>query len=239
MEKIEQGKRAGKNRKRPHPPGDHRDSESALKHPRIGRGDVTTTTVSSTPPPLNPSRPGSVLSMASSTVGGEAVNGGGPTGEDFTDPPGSVDGSEVNLDISGPGTTPVRKLPKSRLETVRGDTARKVKRTSAPLGGRGKMQKSSNKKTGVSRSAAASAGAIAGAKAATSAAYAAYGLPTHHISPSPSGSSPTVAGSTHSSPRVSPVPMAFVATSLVTTPPTNKPSSKVQSSLAYAKSNNL
>lgn len=186
--------------------------------------------VSNTPSPLmfNSSRPASVLSSASTT---EPMNGG----EAILEPqgPGSTDGSEGNTELAVPGSTPGRKPAKSRLggSIVDSGRNRKLKRTSAPLGGRGKMQKSGKK---ASRSAAAaSAGAIAGAKAATNAALAAYGLPPHHISPSPGGSS-AVTGSTHSSPRVSPVPMPFVATSLITTPPTNKLSSKVQSSLTYA-----
>lgn len=228
LEKIEQGKRAKKNnknnKKRLRGPGNE-NSEPLLKRPK-SKGDHT---ISSTPSPMtmNSSRPGSVLSSTSTA---EPVNGG----EVILDPqgPGSTDGSEGNaadLAASGPGSTPGRKPATSRL---RGGAV-VSKRTAAPLGGRGKMQRS-GKKAGRS-AAAASAGAIAGAKAATNAAFAAYGLP-HHISPSPGSSA--VSGSTHSSPRVSPIPMAFVATSLVTTPPTNKlsssSSSKAPSSLTYA-----
>lgn len=229
MEKIEQGKRARNNKKRLHPPNDGA-MDLLLKRPKSSGGDL----VSNTPSPmaLSSSRPASVLSTAST---GETMNGE----EAMDHGQGSTDGSETNLEVSGgSGTTPIRKLGKSRLGGgVR--VNRKVNRTAAPLGGRGKMQRSGGKKAGVSRSAAAFAGAIAGAKAATNAAYAAYGLPPHHLpTPSPGGS-PAVTSSTHSSPRVSPVPMAFVATSLVTTPPTNKGSSKLQSSLTYASKNNF
>lgn len=232
LEKIEQGKKAKNNKKRlPHHHLYNNETEPLLKRPKLS---VNADLVSNTPSPMtlnSSSRPASVLSTVST---GETLNGEEP--HDFQ---GSTDGSEVNLEVpAGPGSTPIRKPAKSRQLTGTGG-GRKLKRTTAPLGGRGKMQKSGGKgkKAGLSRSvAAASAGAIAGAKAATSAAYAAYGIPSYHISPSPSGS-PAIAGSTHSSPRVSPVPMAFVATSLVSTPPTNTPPSKVPSSLAYAKSN--
>ena len=234
MEKIELGKRAKNNKKRPRPFND--PAEPLLKRPK-SRGDL----VSNSPSPMMvSSRPGSVLSTASTV---EPVNGS-------LDHQGSTDGSEGNLEGSGPNTTPVRKLGKSRLGGAMVNAGGSRKQTAAPLGGRGKMQRS-GKKAGSRNAAAASAGAIAGAKAATNAALAAYGLPTHHISVSPSGS-PAVSGSSHSSPRVSPVPMAFVATSLITTPPTNKLSSKTTSlgntpptnknskapsSLTYAKSN--
>ena len=227
LEKIEQGKRAKKNnKKRPHPGQGNDNSEPLLKRPK-SKGDL----ISNTPSPMtmNSSRPASVLSSTSTA---DPVNGG----EGILEPQGagSTDGSEANTELaaaaggpgSTPGSTPGRKPATSRLQ---GGVVKK--RTSAPLGGRGKMQKS-GKKSGRS-AAAASAGAIAGAKAATNAAFAAYGLPPHHISPSPGSSA--VSGSTHSSPRVSPVPMAFVATSLVTTPPSNKlSSSKAPSSLTYA-----
>lgn len=233
MEKIELGKRAKNNKKRPRP---FNDAEPLLKRPK-SRGDL----VSNTPSPMMVySRPGSVLSTASTAE--PPVNGS-------LDRQGSTDGSEGNPpEGSAPSTTPIRKLGTSRLGGGVVNAGGSRKQTAAPLGGRGKMQKSS-KKAG-SRNAA-SAGAIAGAKAANNAALAAYGLPTHHISVSPSGS-PAVSGSSHSSPRVSPVPMAFVATSLITTPPTNKLSSKTTSlgstpptnknskapsSLTYAKSN--
>lgn len=228
MEKIEQGKRSSKNKKKRLRP-QNEGFEPLLKRPKT-KGDQL---VSNSPSPMlmNSSRPGSVISSASTMNGGEVILE--PQG-----PPGSTDGLEAsNAEAVAPGSTPGRKPAVSRLRVVNAaDKNRGVKRTSAPLGGRGKMHKmqKSSKKGGVSRSAAAaSAGAIAGAKAATTAAYAAYGLPPHHISPSPGGS-PAISGSTHSSPRVSPVPMAFVATSLVTTPPTNKVSSKVPSSLTYA-----
>lgn len=226
LEKIEQGKRAKKNnKKRPHPGQGNDSLEPLLKCPK-SKGDL----ISNTPSPmtLNSSRPASVMSSTSTA---DPVNGG----EGILEPQGlgSTNGSEANTELaagggpgSTPGSTPGRKPAASRLQ---GTVVNK--RTSAPLGGRGKMQKS-GKKSGRS-AAAASAGAIAGAKAATNAAFAAYGLPPHHISPSPGSSA--MSGSTHSSPRVSPVPMAFVATSLVTTPPSNKlSSSKAPSSLTYA-----
>lgn len=254
MEKIEQGKRNSRNnKKRAQQALGNSDGEPLMKRPKTkGGGGHPSTTPSPSPMTLG-SRPGSVLSTAS--TGEPPVNGS------YDDPPvdtlGSMDGSETNLETSSvAGTTPIRKPAKSRLGVHLGTSPRgnsgKMKRTAAPLGGRGKMQKST-KKSG--RSAAASAGAIAGAKAATSAAYAAYGLP-HHISPSPSGGAVGVvisgpggssisggggSGSSHShssSPRVSPIPMAFVATSLVSTPPSNKSStSKAPSSLTFAKNN--
>ncbi len=220
MERIEQGKKAKNNRKRSYPPNDGEMDAAVIKRPKY--------IVSSTPSPLmlNSSRPASGLSMINSDV----MNGGGGGGGDELDHQGSTDGSEVNSEVSGPGTTPIRHPSKSRI------TPRKPKRTAAPLGGRGRVQKS-NKKTG-SGSAAASAGAIAGAKAATSAAYAVYGISSHLVSPSPSGGTSSGPQSTHSSPRVSPVPMAFVATSLVTSPQTGK-SLKAPSSLTYTKGNNV
>ena len=225
---IEQGKKSKNNKKRSHPPND-KEVEPFLKRPK-SRGDL----VSNTPSPLtlSSSRPASVLSVISTS---DIVNG-----DELLDHQGSTDGSEVNSELSGPGTTPVRKLGKSRLGPLSdaGRGGKKAKQTSAPLGGRGRMQKS-NKKVG-SGSAAASAGAIAGAKAATNAAYAAYGIASYHLSPvSPGVHSSThgTTSSTHSSPRVSPVPVAFVATSLVTTPPTNKTTYKAPSSLTYAKNN--
>lgn len=238
LEKIEQGKRASRNnRKRLHPPNDSTGDHLTVKRPKSGGGGGELVSNSPSPLTLNSSRPASVLSTAST---GETMNG-----EEPLDHQGSTDGSETNLEVAGAGTTPIRKLGKSRLGggavMSPGGSNRKVSRASAPLGGRGKMQKSGGKKVGASRSAAAaSAGAIAGAKAATSAAYAAYGLPpTHHLTTPSPGGSPAVASSTQSSPRVSPVPMAFVATSLVTTPPTSKGGSKLHSSLSYANKNNF
>lgn len=249
MEKIEQGKRAKNNKKRLLQ-NSRVDLEPALKRPKSGGSHDLIISTTPSPMTLNSSRPASVVSSTAETL----------NGDDSFDIQGSTDGSEVNSEVSGAatGTTPVRKLPKSRREKLSGEAgsgggggAAATKRTAAPLGGRGKMQKSSKK--GGARSAA-SAGAIAGAKAATNAAYAAYGLPTHHLSlsPAPPGgysvsaisvpgtttTSITTGSSTHSSPRVSPVPVAFVATSLVTTPPSNKStSSKAPSSLTYAKNN--
>jgi hypothetical protein len=114
-----------------------------------------------------------------------------------------------------------------------------------------KMQR--NSKKAASGSAAASAGAIAGALAASNAAYAAtcnmYGILPHNFTPSPSNSavseSPAPGGqaltssqgggnSAHSSPRVSPVPPAFVATSLVSITP-NSGLKGVKSSLTQSK----
>ena len=242
MEKLEQGKRAKNNRKRLHTPNNSDATDPLPKRPKSGGVNASVPAdlaVSNTPSPsvtFNSSRPASVMSMASTV---ETMNG-----EEAVDHQGSS-GSETNLEAAaggggggGPGSTPVRKAGKSRLGSGK---AVVVNRTSAPLGGRGKMQKSSGKKGGSRSSAAAStAGAIAGAKAATSAAYAAYGLPTHHLTTPSPGGSPAITTSTHSSPRVSPVPMAFVATSLVTTPPTgSKSSSKLQTSLTYANKNNI
>ncbi len=257
LEKIEQGKRNSRNnKKRAYPPGGSSDGEPLLKRLKSkGGGRLLSATPSPSPMTLASSRPGSVLSTAS--TGELPLNG---NSDDMpVDPPGSNEGSETNLEItSAAGTTPVRKPGKSRLGVFLGASpganGGKMKRTAAPLGGRGKMQKSTKKAGGGGRSAAASAGAIAGAKAATSAAYAAYGLPPHHISPSPSGGGSQVVltasgggggggggGSSHShssSPRVSPVPMAFVATSLVTTPPSNKlTTSKAPSSLTFVRNN--
>lgn len=203
-----------KNKKRKSNPNG-RENEPLLKKPNTGL-------ISGSPSPLVFSRPDSVLSLAST---GEVVNG-----EDMVDVVGSTDGSEVNSESSRPGSTPVRQ---------RGGN---ITRTLVPLGGRGKMHR---KKVGGggSGSAAASAGAMAGALAATNAAYSAYGygIPAY-ISPSPSNSlaaSPASTfysaqvGSTHSSPRASPVPTTFVTSQ---TPPSSKSS---KSSLSYAKSTTL
>ena len=269
LERTEQGKKATKNHKKRLNPPNCRESEPASKRTKAHNNHQLEFTASNTPSPLtlNYSRPTSVLSVASATI--NIVNG-----DDAMDFQGSTDGSEVNSELSGPKTTPVHKLPaKTRLGLLESTTAvgmevgatsqlssllmppssssgggRRVKQTSAPLGGRGKMQKSVSKKGGgKGGGAAASAGAIAGAKAASNAAYAAYGIP-FSLSPTsssaaagslaPSLSYYPTGGSTHSSPRVSPVPMAFVATSLITTPPTNSrpsPSSKTLSSLSNAK----
>ena len=204
-----------KNKKRRNNPNG-RENEPLLKRPNAGL-------ISGTPSPLMFSRPDSVLSLTST---GEVMNG-----EDVVDVVGSTDGSEVNSESSRPGSTPVRQ---------RGGN---ITRTLVPLGGRGKMHR---KKLGGggSGSAAASAGAMAGALAATNAAYSTYGygIPTYHISPSPSNSlaaSPASTfysaqvGSTHSSPRASPVPTTFVTSQ---TPPSSKSN---KSSLSYAKSTTL
>ena len=160
---------------------------------------------SGSPSPLIFSRPGSVMSE---------ING-----EDTVDVIGSTDGSE---EPSRPGSTPVRQKGSC------------IARTSVPLGGRGRMHRKRFIGTG-SGSAAASAGALAGALAANSAAYVAYGVSPTHVSPSPInslGASPASnlhGNSTHSSPRVSPVPSAFIAQ----TPPGIQTS---RSSLLYTNS---
>ena len=259
LERIEQGKKAAKNKKRSRAPNGIEVHEPSAKRskPRAGSGQYPLEVggVSNSPSPLtlSTSRPTSVLSAAGAIL--DVMNG-----DDSSDMPGSTDGSEVNSEISGPGMTPVRKaqakskLGRPGISTVAigdyggggsllqvpstpspsGNASRSVKQTSAPLGGRGKIAKSIGKKAGgkgsgkggSAGSAAASAGARAGAKAATNAAYAAYGIP---ISPSPANSPVASASvslpagynqssqSAHSSPPGSPVPMAFVATSLVST----------------------
>ena len=231
----QQGKKPKNNRKRKNVPNG-REGESLLKRPATGTG-----LVSSTPSPLMFStRPDSVISVGSNS---EIFNG-----DDSIDVVGSIDGTEVNSEVArqgGGGTTPVRKLTGTRRTDGGGLGAKK---TSAPLGGRGKMQRSSKK--GGSGSAAASAGAMAGALAASSAAYAAYaagyGLSPHQISPSPSNSGGSPGGATlishhgnsvHSSPRVSPVPQAFVATSLITTPPTSKGAKNIPANNITTKNN--
>ncbi len=252
LERIEQGKKAAKSKKRPRiPNGSKEGLEPSNKRSKAVSGSgqhqlevVASNTPSPSPLTLNASRPTSVLSVTGALL--DVVNG-----DDSSDIPGSTDGSEINSEISGPGMTPVRKaqtksklgllglsagesggsqlhLPSVSPSPSNGRRAG-VKQTFAPLGGRGKISKNVNKKggskgSGKGSSSAASAGARAGAKAATNAAYAAYGIP---ISPSPVNSpvasnSVTTAGnpscnSTHSSPPGSPVPMAFVATSLVNT----------------------
>lgn len=195
-----------------------RENEPLLKRPNTGG------LISGTPSPLMFSRPDSVVSLNST---GDVMNG-----EDTPDIIGSTDGSEVNSESSRQGSTPVRQ---------RGGT---IAKTSVPLGGRGKMHR--KKAGGGSGSAAASAGAMAGALAATNAAYATYGynIPasTYHVSSSPSNSiaaSPAStfhsvhAGSTHSSPRASPVPTGLVTSQ---TPPSSKNS---KSSLSYTKNTSL
>lgn len=130
------------------------------------------------------SRPASVVSVASS----EAMNG------------------NLVMDIDGMAED----VPSSDTPA----TLSQEKRTSAPLGGRGKFQKRKGGGGG-SMSAAASAGAMAGALAATNAAYSTLGytLPAHQVSPSPSTNSlstfqtSTHGSSTQSSPRASPIPI--------------------------------
>ena len=259
LERTEQGKKTAMNRKkRPHP-SNGANMESASKRARAfgNNHNQFEVTASKTPSPLtlNNSCPTSVMSA-------DNVNG-----SDSVDVHGSIDSSEVNCELFGTGTTPASKksqlgqlgLATSMGEMVEqlqpsqlslpgsGGGVKRLKRTSAPLGGRGKMQKNVGKKggskSGGTGSAAASAGAKAGAKAATSAAYAAYGIPFSppRGSPTPTLSLPPTVpyrggrarSSTHSSPRVSPVPMAFVATSLITAQSTNTlslSSSKTQSS---------
>ena len=178
-------------------PPNGKEMEPLLKRPN-------TDFVSGTPSPLIFSRPDSVMSGISEM--------NGVIGEDTVDVVGSTDCSD---EASRSGSTPVRQ---------RGGS---IGKTSAPLGGRGKMQR---KKIGGggSGSAAASAGALAGALAASNAAFVAYGISPRTISPSPSNSlagSPasnfqnTHGNSTHSSPRASPTPTALM-TSL--TPPSAK-----------------
>ena len=173
---------AAKGRKRRGGPNG-KEGEPFLKKPASAAG-----LVSGSPSPLvfSSSRPGSVLSVASSAAVEPA-----PV---VSEPPaaGETDGSDMSR---GNGGTPVR--PKRRAGT------------SAPLGGRGKIRK---KKVGGSGSAAASAGAIAGAIAASNAAQVyGYGYSPHTISPSPSNS-PGLTGSSQSSPRVSPVPFQTTPT---------------------------
>ena len=150
------------------------------------------------------------------TSGPDTVNG-----EELTD---IVYGSETSNDTSKPGSTPVRGKKRTESRTRRGG-----KKSSAPLGGRGRFQRTGKKPN--SGSAAASAGAIAGAIAANNAAYAAFSgigygvspVPSHSLTGSPgSALTSTHGSSTQSSPRTSPGPPAFVATSLITTPPSQK-----------------
>lgn len=240
MDQMLQAKKAKNSKKRKNPPNG-RDIEPFGKRPNTGTGFISTT-----PSPLifSSSRPDSVLSMASNT---DTLNG-----DDLIDVV-STDGMDsMNNSISEvptrPGSTPVRKGNKAKSFRDGKMTKTAKKRTTAPLGGRGKMQR--NNKKAASGSAAASAGAIAGALAASNAAYAAtcttYGISPHHFTPSPSnsaisGSSGVLntqgGNSTHSSPRVSPVPPAFVATSLVAITPTSSLKSGVKSSLTHSKTN--
>ncbi len=167
--------------------------------------------ISATPSPLLfTSRPDSVLSAVSG--GTDMLNG-----DTIID---VGDASEVNGDMPRPSTTPVR--AKNR---------RGVK-SSAPLGGRGRIQRT-GKKPASRNTAAASAGAIAGAMAASNAAYAAYGpsgigygvspVPSHSLAGSPGSTMASNHGSsTQSSPRTSPGPPPFVATSFISTPPSHK-----------------
>lgn len=219
-EQLQQGKKTKNSNKRKNA-SNGIDSEPLRKRPNT----ATSGFISATPSPLVfASRPDSVMSLASVT---EPLNG-----DDAVDVVGSTDSSEVNLDISKPGNTPVRAKKQQGNSSRRG--VGKSKKTAAPLGGRGRFQRTGKKP--ISGSAAASAGAIAGAIAANNAAYAVFGQIGYGISPSPSNSvagSPggqlltnTHGNSTQSSPRASPTPAAFVATSLITTPPSQKNNSK-------------
>ncbi len=170
--------------------------------------------VSGSSSPVVFSRPESVMSGVSELNGGD----------EMVDIVGSTDGME---DSSRPGSTPIRRKRGSKGKG----------KTSVPLGGRGKMQRKRFSAVG-SGSAAASAGALAGALAASSAAYTAYGISPRRVSPSPISShsgSPASniqnTHSTHSSPRVSPVPSAFIGSSQ--TPPGTK---AAKSTLAYTNS---
>ena len=248
MDQMLQAKKAKSGKKRKNPPNG-RDIEPFGKRPNTGTGIISTT-----PSPLIfSSRPDSVLSMASNT---DTLNG-----DDLIDVVSTEGTDAMNTSItsdtpSRPGSTPIRKSNKAKSFRDSGGnklskTATK-KRTTAPLGGRGKMQR--NNKKAASGSAAASAGAIAGALAASNAAYAAtcntYGILPHNFTPSPSNSA--VSGSpggqaltssqgggnsAHSSPRVSPVPPAFVATSLVSITPNSGLKGGVKSSLTQSKTN--
>ena len=248
MDQMLQAKKAKSGKKRKNPPNG-RDIEPFGKRPNTGTGIVSTT-----PSPLIfSSRPDSVLSMTSNT---DTLNG-----DDLIDVVSTEGADAMNTSIasdtpSRPGSTPIRKPKKAKsFRDSGGNKLSKTttkKRTTAPLGGRGKMQR--NNKKAASGSAAASAGAIAGALAASNAAYAAtcntYGILPHNFTPSPSNSA--VSGSpggqaltssqgggnsVHSSPRVSPVPPAFVATSLVSITPNSGLKGGVKSSLTQSKTN--
>lgn len=169
--------------------------------------------MSGSPSPLVFSRPESVVSGASELNGGDEMVDVGIT-----------DGVE---DTPRPGSTPIRKKGGGKGK----------RKTSVPLGGRGKMHRKKFSGLG-SGSAAASAGALAGALAASTAAYTAYGVSPRQISPSPisslSGSPANNAQhlhSTHSSPRASPVPIGPTMPSQ--TPPGTK---AAKSSLTYTNS---
>lgn len=243
MDQMLQAKKAKNNKKRKTAPNG-REIEPVIKRPNTGTGFV-----SATPSPLIfSSRPDSVLSMASNA---DTLNG-----DDLIDVV-STDGLDpVNTSISSdtpsrPGSTPVRRSNKAKsLRDGKLSSKTAKKRTTAPLGGRGRMQRS-NKKA-ASGSAAASAGAMAGALAASNAAYAAtcntYGISPQNFTPSPSnsaiGGSPGVpcppgggGNSAQSSPRVSPVPPAFVATSLVSITPNSSLKAGLKNSLAHSKTN--
>ena len=247
MDQMLQAKKAKNSKKRKNPPNG-RELEPFGKRPNTGTGIASTT-----PSPLIfSSRPDSVLSMTSNT---DTLNG-----DDLIDVV-STDGVDaMNTSVSDapsrPGSTPIRKGNKAKSFRDSGGKLSKTaakKRTTAPLGGRGKMQRS-NKKAAFG-SAAASAGAIAGALAASNAAYAAtcntYGILPHNFTPSPSNTavSGSIAqaqlsaaqqggNSTQSSPRVSPVPPpAFVATSLVSITPNSALKGGVKTSLTQSKTN--
>ena len=247
MDQMLQAKKAKSGKKRKNPPNG-REIEPFGKRPNTGTGIMSTT-----PSPLIfSSRPDSVLSMASNT---DTLNGDDLIDVVSTDGADALNTSNVSDAPSRPGSTPIRKANKAKSLRESGKLSSKTtkKRTTAPLGGRGKMQR--NNKKAASGSAAASAGAIAGALAASNAAYAAtcntYGISPHNFTPSPSNSA--VSGSprqvltssqgqgggnsAHSSPRVSPVPPAFVATSLVSITPNSGLKGGVKNSLTQSKTN--
>ena len=244
MDQMLQAKKAKNSKKRKNAPNG-RESEPLGKRPNTGTGFISTT-----PSPLifSSSRPDSVLSMASNT---DTFNGDDLIDVISTDGMDTVNHISVSDTPTRPGSTPVRKGAKSKnfRDGKLSKTTNNKKRTTAPLGGRGKMQR--NNKKAASGSAAASAGAIAGALAASNAAYAAtcntYGISPHHFTPSPSNSA--VSGSpgmlnaqggnnsVHSSPRASPVPPAFVATSLVSIAPAASLKGGAKSSLTQSKTN--
>ena len=247
MDQMLQAKKARNNKKRKIAPNG-RDLEPLIKRPNTGTGFV-----SATPSPLIfSSRPDSVMSMASNA---DTLNGDDLIDVVSTDGLDPMNTSAVSDTPSRPGSTPVRKGGKAKsLRESNKLSASKTakKKTTAPLGGRGKMQRS-NKKA-ASGSAAASAGAMAGALAASNAAYAAtcntYGISPQNFTPSPSNSavsgSPGVlnppgggggGNSAQSSPRVSPVPPAFVATSLVSITPNSSMKGGLKNALAHSKTN--
>ena len=243
MDQMLQAKKAKSSRKRKNPPNG-RELEPFGKRHNAGSTGIISTTPS---PLIFSSRPDSVLSMASNT---DTLNGDDLIDVVSTDGVDVMNTSSVSDAPSRPGSTPIRKANKAKSFRDSGKLSKTAKkRTTAPLGGRGKMQR--NNKKAASGSAAASAGAIAGALAASNAAYAAtcntYGISPHNFTPSPSNSA--VSGSpgqvlntqggnsTHSSPRVSPVPPAFVATSLVSITPSSALKGGVKSSLTQSKTN--